>query len=322
MTPTALCVNGCLSRDRHVDECLCTPECPDHEDHCHGCLPRRATFGHPRVSWCGGCERRVQKALLEIWECWPEMFTAGSSSIAGKGSAPALYTRDDDDQSGDDVPSIDRVTDVRQGVLVALGRLVRWVVAERDLFLKPSGDDVPALVRFLIRHLEWMAGQRRVAAVVYDEIRSTASIVRRTARPERKDWTSLGPCPLTKASEIERPDGTTYTETGPCDGTVRAYTDPEYSGNQIGVCSSCYQQAVPEWWERKMWPDRDTSRLVAADDLVGLVYRGFGKAVKPATVRWWVHQGVIEPYACLLATRANLFDSATVMTALSKKGIA
>jgi hypothetical protein len=68
----------------------------------------------------------------------------------------------------------------------------------------------------------------------------------------------------------------------------------------------CGIDAVWSWWEKRMFPD--ATDLVSAEELVGLLYRAFGKPIKPTTIRQWVSRGLLEPRACALDTRRSLYD--------------
>lgn len=56
MTP---CARHHLAHGQHAPGCTCTPECPDHEGHCTGCLPVEATNG----LLCRRCAQRLEDFL-------------------------------------------------------------------------------------------------------------------------------------------------------------------------------------------------------------------------------------------------------------------
>lgn len=56
------CTRGCLLTGQHIPDCTCTNECPDHHDHCEGCLPKPAVVGR----YCQRCADKFRDALTAI----------------------------------------------------------------------------------------------------------------------------------------------------------------------------------------------------------------------------------------------------------------
>jgi hypothetical protein len=50
------CARGCLLYGQHTPDCTCTHDCPDHDGHCEGCLPRPADVGH----YCQKCALKLR----------------------------------------------------------------------------------------------------------------------------------------------------------------------------------------------------------------------------------------------------------------------
>lgn len=45
------CARGCVLFEQHLPGCTCTAQCPDHDNHCTGCLPWEPEVGH----YCQRC---------------------------------------------------------------------------------------------------------------------------------------------------------------------------------------------------------------------------------------------------------------------------
>lgn len=70
------CARGCTQHNQHTPTCLCTPECPDHPNHCRGCQPRPTTTGH----YCQKCADQFRDALHAI----PELVTLVAQNPGGR----------------------------------------------------------------------------------------------------------------------------------------------------------------------------------------------------------------------------------------------
>jgi hypothetical protein len=215
-------------------------------------------------------EMQLVEALRTIRSHWGLM-QLGTSSASNGGSP-----------SSDVVTGVDRRVSLAHEVTLILNGWARIVVEDRGVtHWLPLGTDTLGLVAFLERHAQWMSGHE-AAQDCADEIATCARKVKLTAVPPVKDWISIGECPICEV------------------GDVRAYPgcDP--------TCQACGIDAVWSWWEKRMRPDAQD--LVSAEELVGLLYRAFGKPIKPTTIRQWVSRGLLEPRACALDTRRSLYD--------------
>ena len=172
---------------------------------------------------------------------------------------------------------------------------------DRELTARlPLGNDTLGLIVLLERHALWLSSHEAGADAAV-EIAEWAREVKRTATPERREWMPLGVCPL----EVER------DSTLACGGQVRAY--PERDPH----CTDCGTEAVATWWERVMFPDCETTRLITSDEIVLVVHREFGKPVKAATIRQWIRRGLIESSGTDDRGR-TLYDRGAVVYAVAK----
>lgn len=150
----------------------------------------------------------------------------------------------------------------------------------QEIVTRVDGSNVRALTKFLDTWAEHLTrGNALEAEACARDLTAHASKLRGMALPERRDWISLGTCPL----EIDSEGGAIV-----CAGQVRAHPgrDPQ--------CQKCGTTAVAAWWERVMFPDAETSTLLLEAEIATFVHRAFGGSpIKPSTVRQWVKRGVI-----------------------------
>ena len=145
----------------------------------------------------------------------------------------------------------------------------------------PSVHEVVKLAGFLTR---WShrAVERSDRDLLLDDVQTCASVVTRCAQPQRKDWMSLGPCPL----EYEHPESGQLEQ---CPGEVRSYGD-DAEGESWATCTACGQEAVASWWEGKMFgPERDAP--LTTEEAITFVHRTSGRTVKRTTLQMWVNRG-------------------------------
>ena len=248
-------------------------------------------------------ERALMTALGTIAENWDALLAPTSpGSISSTPTPKRLYTHDDTDERDDDLPAIDRRIALRHDVTMSLNSWARLIVDDRQLTHHlPQGGDTIGLIEFLERWARWFSGHE-AAQDATDEIRAWAGKVKAAATPQRRDWMALGTCPLETVTE----------DFTPCGGQVRAYPGREPE------CQRCGTSAVASWWERIMFPDAETSRLVTADEVVTLIHRQFGQVIKPGTVRVWISRGWIEPSGTDEKGR-TLYDKGAVVYAYAKR---
>lgn len=175
--------------------------------------------------------------------------------------------------------------------------------------------DVYATAAFLQDHLHVLDEWGYLEAASKD-FRVAAGQLRDLVDQPDKDRPALGPCHLTH-------DGRTPTSADRhvprCQGTVRAVPirDPKTGvvTYEDGLCTGCRSSAVIDWWRTRWGLDQ---KLVTTRQLVDELGR-HGVHAAPATVRWWLHKGIICASG---ATPAGdrLYDVAAVVFALGKRG--
>lgn len=165
--------------------------------------------------------------------------------------------------------------------------------------------DVWHTTAFLEDHLTHLDHWGYLAAAT-KELRAGADQLRYLVDQPDKDRPPLGECHLSDDDGVH------------CQGTVRAVPLRHPVTGAItyedGTCTHCKTRAVLEWWRREWGLDQE---LVTTRELVATLARHQIKA-EPATVRWWLHKGII----CASGSNEagdRLYDVAAVVFALGKR---
>ena len=238
---------------------------------------------------------RILKALGSILMCWEDTLEPVRRAPGGHATVAAFAP----------LPVSAHILDVRAQTRARMAGACRMVIDERDLHTEHlSGFDVIAMADLIDRHAEWLA-QHQAAAVVVSELEASASELRAISAPHRKEWQSLGTCPLTIEVEGEHVG---------CTGTIRAYPDAD------PYCDGCRVEAVVAWWEREQFPEMGVMhRLVTAPELITFIHQQIGRRVAAVTIRQWLNKGIIESPSKDSAGR-NLYDKREVIKAFDSNG--
>jgi len=240
--------------------------------------------------------RQIRKALLTITKHY-------DATLEPVRRAPGSHVKTSR------TPPLPISADILDKRLQCRTRLTKWswvVVRDRDLHTENlSIWDVPAMCDLLIRHADWLSETEDGPIAVW-ELEASARDLRGIAAPPRRDWMSLGICPLIIEAEGE-PMG--------CTGTIRAYPEAD------PYCDSCGTVDVVSWWERMQFPEMDElARLVTAPELVAFVHKQFGRRIQEPTIRKWVQRGWITVAAHDDKGRI-LYDKAAVAYAVTRRKV-
>lgn len=174
--------------------------------------------------------------------------------------------------------------------------------------------DVWATTAYLEDHLDQLEEWGYLEPARH-ELAGTAEQLRQLVDQPDKDRPVLGHCHLTHDGAT--PDRTTM-HVPRCQGTVRAVPrrDPKTGTTtyEEGRCNRCKSSAVIEWWRQQWGVKQD---LVTTGELVDAL-KSHDIKVAPATVRWWLHTGVICASGYTEAGD-RLYDVAAVVFALGKR---
>ena len=241
--------------------------------------------------------RQIRKALTTITDHY-------DATLEPVRRAPGSHVK-----TSRTTPPLPISADILDKRLQCRTRLTKWswvVVRDRDLHTENlSIWDVPAMCDLLIRHADWLSETEDGPIAVW-ELEASARDLRGIAAPPRRDWMSLGICPLIIEAEGE-PMG--------CTGTIRAYPEAD------PYCDSCGTVAVVSWWERMQFPEMDElARLATAPELVAFVHKQFGQRIQEPTIRKWVERGWISVAAHDDKGRI-LYDKAAVAYAVTRRKV-
>lgn len=251
------------------------PEVSTHSEH----DGQVATLAQDR----GHQESKLLSALGTIESLWEEMLTPPARGRTAATSGDGVLLADDSESTAD-MPRTVVVINARMEVCRSLVRWVSEIVDQHDVqYGQPDVHDAIEMARFLRR---WRAQAVELddGEELVDEVESCASVVTRCARPQRRQWLSLGPCPL----EYEHPE---EEEKQRCPGEVRSYGSVEGDeGQSWATCSACSTKAVASWWEEMMFGTANSEPLTT-DQVITFVHRAYGRLVKRTTIQMWVTRG-------------------------------
>lgn len=243
-------------------------------------------------------EDRLIAALTTIRDVWPHMLhvIAYPGQRIGRGSASTRITRDDNDAGDNDLPAWDRVVALRNDVVEVLNADCREIVDElhlTEVLTRRGGRTHPVngkcaldLIAFMLTHARWYATSSGDPDYSVNELVALARRCHAVIVPIRREWMSLGSCPLEVEFDPER---------GPevCGGQVRAIPQPGDDGDTWATCQKCGERAVIQWWESAMFDDPETKALMTSEDVAAFAHRHYQRTVKAATVRQWVARGIL-----------------------------
>lgn len=236
-------------------------------------------------------EQRITDALVTIRREWDAMMPVGPSAVRYGVGRAAQITADDHAHTGADIDAGTKLVSLRRSAVDTLNGWTRVVMDDRPVTKAlPDGRSAPSMCVFLERHAQWMSGHD-AAPDMADEVQALAREIKAVTQPQRREWINLGTCPL--EIEAETDDGLAMVT---CGGQVRAWPRAEdRDGEVMARCRRCGIEAVPSWWEARMFDDPELRVLLTAEEVVGFVHRAYGKVIKAATVRQWDKRGTIEP---------------------------
>lgn len=235
-------------------------------------------------------EQRITQALVTIRREWDAMMPTGPSAVRYGVGRAAQITAPDHADTGADIDAGTRLVSLRRSAVDTLNGWSRVVMEDRPVTKAlPDGTSARSMCVFLERHAQWMSGHG-AAEDMAGEVEALARDVKAVTQPQRREWINLGSCPL--EIEAETDDGLAMVT---CGGQVRAWPRAEdRDGEVMARCRRCGIEAVPSWWEARMFDDPELRVLLTAEEVVGFVHRAYGKVIKAATVRQWDRRGTIE----------------------------
>lgn len=221
----AMCVRGCLHRDRHLHDCPCSPATHDenHPDHCPGCLPRR-----PEPVWCRPCQHRIRSSLGRI----PDLAVHAASRRDGRlntGHAATDATRHATRAgSPSGSPAWDTADEAITWAAAWADALADHLHEQGPAKLNPAGlpmADVTASVRYLNARFDQLMASPMAADVGTEALALTVRLERAAGR-DRLTHRLKERCPSCDRKALVREDGAAHVE---CRGCGRLWTESEYA---------------------------------------------------------------------------------------------
>ena len=223
--------------------------------------------------------REVEEGIIwavdTIRQHWDATLDPGlpSGSVAARTPGRGVLA-DDDDPTDADMSTLDRQINLRLEVIMMLNSWSRVVVEERDLTKAlPDGMSAKSMCEFLSRHARWMSGHQ-AGPDCADELGQWANRVRREAVPRRKDWVTVGRCPVTIAA-----DGYSVA----CNTPVKIHLERATAIR----CQGCGTEDTFDGWVLRMVGSEGP---YTAEQLLPVLHRRKGIVVKPSTLRQWTHR--------------------------------
>jgi hypothetical protein len=202
------CERGCLLHGLHTPDCGCHNDCPEHNNHCEGCLPRPADIGH----YCQRCAFRLRDDITTL----PDLITATYQMPGGRLAPPDRANNGDPTRRATKVdqlspsPALDTADE-------AAWWLNRWAVgladllAERGPFEYRHHDGVPvpnptAEARYLTSRLPQLCSHPVVNELA-DEARQFVHTLTRATGTDSADQRIPTRCPSCNQRTLVRPNG-------------------------------------------------------------------------------------------------------------------
>lgn len=201
------CARGCLLYGLHTPGCGCTPECPEHQPHCEGCLPREAEIGH----YCQRCAFALRDLINDL----PRLIN-GMYAMPGGQLAPPDRTNNGDPSRR--ATKVDQISPspAHDAANEAAWWLHNWavdladVLADRGPFeYRPDGVPEPnptVEARYLTSKLAQLCAHPVVNDIT-DEARQFTYSLTRTTGTDAADQRIPTPCPSCSRRTLIRPNG-------------------------------------------------------------------------------------------------------------------
>lgn len=201
------CQRGCLLTGQHTPDCTCHHECPDHHDHCEGCLPKPADTG----GYCNRCTTRLRNTLNDIATLITQITQLPDGRLA-----PPDRTPDDDPTRRATRVDQHSPSPAHDTADEATRWLNTWALAVADdrnergpFHYRRDGIPEPnptTDTRYLTNHLDHIT-QATYANDLTDEAAQLAHQLTRAAAADEGDQRIPTRCPACNQRTLIRPNG-------------------------------------------------------------------------------------------------------------------
>lgn len=201
------CTRGCTHQNEHTTTCGCHDTCPNHDNHCRGCLPRNADIGH----YCRRCALDLRDTIDTI----PTLINTLHQLPDGRLAPPPA------NNSGDPTRRATKVdqhspSPAHDAANEATMWLYSWAIAvadersERGPF-EYRRDGIPephpaAEARYLTSRLEHITAQSYTLTLNEEAVALVATMTRITGL-DNADQRIPTRCPHCNQRTLVRPDG-------------------------------------------------------------------------------------------------------------------
>jgi hypothetical protein len=206
------CARGCLLYGLHIPGCGCTLECPEHEPHCEGCLPREAEIGH----YCQKCAFNLRDAI----DALPPLIRDVHALPGGSLAPPDRPNNGDPTRRSTKVDQISP-SPAHDTADEAARWLHSWAIAVADELsdrgpfeYRRDGIPVPnpaAEARYLTARLAHVCASG-YANDLTDEARQLRHRLMRAAGADNADQRIAKPCPHCGRRTLMRPNGEEFIQ--------------------------------------------------------------------------------------------------------------
>lgn len=204
------CQRGCLLYGQHTPDCTCTHECPDHTNHCEGCLPRPAEVG----GYCQRCAFKLRDTIDNI-----ATLTHTIQAMPGGRLAPPEHTPGDDPTRRGTRVDQHSPSPAHDTADEAARWLHSWALAVADTLTErgPFEYDRRGIpepnptteARYLTARIAHITAQP-YANDLNDEARKLAHTLTRAAAADEGDQRIPTRCPACNQRTLIRPNGEEY----------------------------------------------------------------------------------------------------------------
>jgi hypothetical protein len=201
------CARGCLLYGQHTPDCTCTAECPEHDHHCEGCLPRQAEIGH----YCQRCAFELRDLIADL----PRLI-GGMYLMPGGQLAPPDRTNNGDPSRR--ATKVDQISPspAQEAADEAARWLHSWALALADTLhergpFEYRQDGIPepnprAEARYLTSRLANLCAHFAINDL-HDEARQLTHTLTRTTGTDEANQRIPTPCPHCGRRTLMRPNG-------------------------------------------------------------------------------------------------------------------
>jgi hypothetical protein len=204
------CARGCLLYGLHTPDCTCHNDCPEHDHHCEGCLPREAEIGN----YCQRCAFKLRDTIDALPPLISELYAMPGGQLAppdrvNNGDPTRRATKVDQISPS---PALDSADEAERW-LHSWAVTIADTLSERGPFnYRVNGVPEPSAhrdARYLTSRLSTVCAHPVVNELT-DEAMSLHHTLTRTTGTDEADQRIPTRCPNCNQRSLIRPNGEEY----------------------------------------------------------------------------------------------------------------